>query len=398
MSRSLNLGSISTRLRRIAELAREDRERSFMTLAHYIDEHWLWEAYSADSQGRGGRHRRPDSEGVRAESAGQPSVAARSLQVGPLPGAAGQAGSHSEGRRVGDAPDRDTHLRGQGAAACGGDGARGRLRGGLLGLLVRFPARSFGARCARRSAPQSCWSSGAGGCSRSTSRASLTSSSHEHLRAFLDHRVRDGVIRRAIGKWLQAGVMEEGRVHHSEAGTPQGGVISPLLANVYLHEVVDRWFAEDVQPRLRGRARLVRYADDLVIVFADEHDARRVEKVLAKRFARFGLRLHPEKARLVQFRRPPWGSDGAGPEGPGTFVFLGFTHLWAKGRQRGSWVVRRKTAPSRLTRSLKRAREWCGRARHWPLAEQHAYSGEGDHVFRRRRPPVGAKRRAGARG
>jgi group II intron reverse transcriptase/maturase len=194
--------------------------------------------------------------------------------------------------------------------------------------------------------------------------------SHEHLRAFLDRRVRDGVIRKAIGKWLQAGVMEEGRVRHSEAGTPQGGVISPLLANVYLHEVVDRWFAEEVKPRLRGRARLVRYADDLVIVFADEHDARRVEKVLAKRFARFGLRLHPQKTRLVRFRRPPWGSDGAGPEGPGTFVFLGFTHLWAKGRKRGSWVVRRKTAASRLTRSLKRVREWCRRARHWPLAEQ----------------------------
>lgn len=193
---------------------------------------------------------------------------------------------------------------------------------------------------------------------------------HGHLSNFLDRRVRDGVIRRAIGKWLQAGVMEEGRVRHPERGTPQGGVISPLLANIYLHEVVDRWFAEEVQPRLRGRARLVRFADDLVIVFADEHDARRVAEVLPKRLARFGLRLHSEKTRLVRFRRPRWGSDGSGPQGPGTFTFLGFTHFWGKGRKPGSWVYKRKTAANRLTRSLQRAQQWCRRWRHAPIRWQ----------------------------
>jgi hypothetical protein len=185
--------------------------------------------------------------------------------------------------------------------------------------------------------------------------------------------VRDGVIRRVIGKWLKAGVMEAGRVWHPETGTPQGGVISPLLANLYLHEVVDRWFEEEVRSRLRGRAALVRYADDFVIVFADEHDARRVWQVLPKRLARFGLRLHPEKTRLVPFRRPRRGSGGRRDESPGSFTFLGFTHFWGKGRRQGSWVLKRKTASSRFTRSMTRVREWCRRWRHQSVAWQQRH-------------------------
>jgi retron-type reverse transcriptase len=156
---------------------------------------------------------------------------------------------------------------------------------------------------------------------------------HGHLRSFLDRRVRDGVIRRAIGKWLQAGVLEEGRLMHPVTGTPQGGVISPLLANLYLHEVVDRWFEEEVKPRLGGRAVLIRYADDLLIVFAGERDARRVEKVLPKRVARYGLQLHPEKTRLVPFQKPRDQEMPTQSIGPGAFTFLGFTHYWAKSRK-----------------------------------------------------------------
>jgi group II intron reverse transcriptase/maturase len=203
---------------------------------------------------------------------------------------------------------------------------------------------------------------------------------HDHLRDFLDRRVRDGVIRRAIGKWLQAGVLEGGSVRHPATGTPQGGVISPLLANLYLHEVVDRWFEEEVKPRLGGRAMLIRYADDFVIVFASEQDARRVEEVLAKRLSRFGLRLHPEKTRLVRFRAP--GGKGGPPEseGPGTFTFLGFTHYWGKSRK-GRWMVQRKTAANRLTRSLSRVRQWCRRFRHAPVSwqQQQLSLGLGGH-------------------
>ena len=109
---------------------------------------------------------------------------------------------------------------------------------------------------------------------------------------------------RLIGKWLNAGVMEDGAIEYPEAGTPQGGVISPILANIYLHEVLDEWFARQVVPRLAGRATLVRYADDAVIIFEHERDARRVLDVLPKRLAKYGLTLHPGKTRLVDFRRP----------------------------------------------------------------------------------------------
>lgn len=192
---------------------------------------------------------------------------------------------------------------------------------------------------------------------------------HDHLRTFLDRRVRDGVIRRAIGKWLQAGVLEEGRLKHPVTGTPQGGVISPVLSNIYLHEVVDRWFEEEVKPRLGGRAVLIRYADDFVIAFAEEKDARRVEEVLPKRLARFGLQLHPEKTRLVRFQKPRGKERPTPSDGPGSFTFLGFTHFWGKSRK-GNWVVRRKTAASRFTRSLSRVREWCRRWRHEPVPWQ----------------------------
>src|SRR4051794_22098926 len=125
---------------------------------------------------------------------------------------------------------------------------------------------------------------------------------HRHLHAILRRRVRDGVLLRLIGKWLNAGVLEKGCVTHPESGSPQGGVISPLLANTYLHEVLDTWFEQTVKPRLRGRAHLIPYADDAVLVFESEGDARRVMGVLPKRFGKYGLALHPEKTRLVPFQ------------------------------------------------------------------------------------------------
>lgn len=198
---------------------------------------------------------------------------------------------------------------------------------------------------------------------------------HGQLRTFLDQRVRDGVLKRLIGKWLNAGVMEDGVVSYPDSGSPQGGVVSPLLANVYLHEVLDTWFKAEVKPRLKGQAHLVRYADDAVICFSLEEDARRVMDVLPKRFGKYGLALHPEKTRLVQFR-PPRTSErdgsrgGSGPSQPGSFDLLGFTHHWAKSR-RGHWVIKQRTAKDRFARSLKRMAEWCRLARHRPVRDQH---------------------------
>jgi group II intron reverse transcriptase/maturase len=196
--------------------------------------------------------------------------------------------------------------------------------------------------------------------------------SHSDLRVFLDRRVRDGVLRRTIDKWLKAGVMEAGQVFRSDTGTPQGGVISPLLANIYLHEVIDTWFVREVQPRLRGASYLVRYADDLLIICALEEDARRIMEVLPKRLGRFGLTMHPDKTRLVRFvrpARPPGQDDGPGP-GPGTFNFLAFTHFWGRSRK-GAWVVTRKTAKDRFNRAIKKIAQWCRAHRHDAIDEQH---------------------------
>jgi len=196
---------------------------------------------------------------------------------------------------------------------------------------------------------------------------------HAHLRELLKQRVQDGVLLRLIGKWLNAGVLEDGSLMHPDAGTPQGGVISPLLANVYLHYVLDVWFTRDVQPRLRGRSFLVRYADDFVMGFACEEDARRVLEALPQRFGKYGLTLHPDKTRLVPFRRPApksnhWGSGGQ--DQPGSFDLLGFTHYWGRS-WKGFWVVKRKTAQGRLSRALTRIAAWCRLHRHAPIAEQH---------------------------
>ncbi len=193
----------------------------------------------------------------------------------------------------------------------------------------------------------------------------------KELQDVLRLRVSDGVVGRLIGKWLRAGVQEDGAVHHPDAGTPQGGVISPILSNIFLHEVLDKWWAQDVQPRLRGQASMVRFADDFVMVFSEREDALRVQAVLAKRFERFGLEVHPEKTRLVQFRRPY--PDGSGKK-PGSFDFLGFTHLWGRSRK-GKQVLKRVTAKDRFSRGLKAINAWARSARHAPIAKQAATLG-----------------------
>lgn len=192
---------------------------------------------------------------------------------------------------------------------------------------------------------------------------------HAHLREILSHRMRDGVVKRLIGKWLNAGVMEQGCLTHPETGTPQGGVISPLLANIYLHEVLDVWFEREVRPRLQGRAFLVRFADDFIMGFEWQEDAQRVQEVLPKRFAKFGLSLHPDKTRLVAFRKPR-APKGTGKGGPGSFDFLGFTHYWGRS-MKGNWVIKRKTASSRVSRAVRRMGEWLREARHLPVKKQH---------------------------
>ena len=201
---------------------------------------------------------------------------------------------------------------------------------------------------------------------------------HKQLQEFVSRRVRDGVLRRLVGKWLNAGVMEDGNLSFSETGSPQGGVISPVLANIYLHYVLDEWFGKQVKPVMRGKCRLIRYADDFVIVFQLKYDADRVMAVISKRFEKYGLAAHPEKTKLVDFRAPyhcerrrEEKSSGDGKSGGKlkTFDLLGFTHYWGKTRK-GGWAVMRKTMKSRMVRSVQSIDQWCRENRHKPVREQ----------------------------
>jgi RNA-directed DNA polymerase len=171
-----------------------------------------------------------------------------------------------------------------------------------------------------------------------------------------------------IGKWLNAGVIDGEDLTYPEKGTPQGAVVSPVLANVFLHHVLDDWFEREVKPRMKGPVFLIRFADDAVIGCVLEDDARRIMEVLPKRFGRFGLAVHPEKTKRVRFSQPnKWEATD---RENGAFDFLGFTHYWAKSR-RGNWVVKRKTAKKRLRRAMKMFWQWCRQNRHLPLQEQH---------------------------
>lgn len=367
MTRSPNLGNISTRRQRIARLAREARERSFLSLAHNIDVYWLMEAFY--------RTRRDGAPGVDGQSwAAYEQTLGANLR---------DLLDRFKSGRYKAPPVRRHHIPKGGEPGSTRPIGIPTLEDKVLQRAVAmvlesvyeedFLSCSYGFR-PRRSAHQALqalWEGtmdvGGGWVLEVDIRSFFDELDRRHLRSFLDRRVRDGVLRRTIDKWLNAGVLEEGRLSYPHSGTPQGGVISPLLANIYLHEVVDQWFEEVVKPRLRSRALLIRFADDMVFVFADERDARRVAEVLPSRFGRFGLRLHPEKTRLLDFRRPH--SEGGPSRGPGSFDFLGMTHYWGRSR-RGNRLVKRKTAKRRLSQALKRLRAWCRKYRHRPVRWQ----------------------------
>jgi RNA-directed DNA polymerase len=191
---------------------------------------------------------------------------------------------------------------------------------------------------------------------------------HHQIRKLLQKRINDGHILRLIGKWLNAGVIDEGRIHYPDCGSPQGGVISPLIANIFLHHVLDEWYVTQARPRLRGRSFLIRFADDFILGCESEQDADRLMQVLPKRFARYGLTLHPEKSKTIRFQRP---GKAAVKSGNGTFDFLGFTHYWGKSR-RGHWVIKRQTMRKRQARAMRNLHLYCRNHKHDPVEEQHS--------------------------
>ena len=192
----------------------------------------------------------------------------------------------------------------------------------------------------------------------------------ENLVEMMRRRVTDGGMLRLIGKWIRVGAIDNGKLIVSETGTGQGQPISPLLANIYLHHILDKWFEEVVKPLLKGEAHEIRYADDAILCFQYREDAEKVLEVLPKRFAKFGLTLHPEKTRLIAFGRFAQGeAKKRGKKKPDTFDFLGFTHICARSRQ-GKFTVHVKTIDKRLRRGLKSIADWCKQHRHDPVSEQ----------------------------
>jgi len=184
---------------------------------------------------------------------------------------------------------------------------------------------------------------------------------HGILRGFLDRRIKDGVIRKMIDKWLKAGVMESGNISYPDEGTPQGGIISPILSNIYLHYVLDEWFSEQIQPLLTGKSFMIRFADDFIMGFSNKSDAQRVMEVLPKRFAKYKLTLHPEKTKLVDLNSERGESERS-------FDFLGFTHYLGSSRK-GNIVLKRKTSSKKLTRAITRMDEFIKGNRHKRLRE-----------------------------
>jgi len=190
------------------------------------------------------------------------------------------------------------------------------------------------------------------------------------LLRFVEHRVGGPRIISLVRRWLKAGILEDGELHPNEEGTPQGGSVSVLLSNLYLHHVLDLWFEQVVKPRLKGEAYLVRYIDDFVVCFQYRADALRMQNALRKRLGKFGLELEPTKTKLVQFGRfAQRHANKRGRRRPETIYFLGFT-LYCTQNRKGNFKVGWRTEKSRLQRSLANLRDLMRRMRHLKLQEQ----------------------------
>ena len=197
---------------------------------------------------------------------------------------------------------------------------------------------------------------------------------HEWLMKFVSHRIADRRILRLIEQTLKAGVMEEGKWQATKAGTPQGGVLSPLLANIYLHYSLDLWVEAWRKRRARGEVYIVRYADDAVLGFQYREDAVRLQRELTQRLEKFALKLHPEKTRLLEFGRFAESNRAQRGEGkPETFAFLGFTHICARRRSDGSFTVRRITVEKRMRGFIAKMKAWLLENRQVPIAVQGNY-------------------------
>lgn len=372
MTGTLSPSSISTKLQRIATLASEDPQRVLTTLTHHIDVPFLKEAYR--------RTRKDGAVGVDGQTAQAYSQHLEANLTSLLHRFKSGTYYAPPVRRVYIPKDEGKAFRPIGIPSFE-DKVLQRAVAMVLEAVYEqdFVDCSYGFRPNRspHQALDAFWNDTmrmkGGWAIKIDIKSYFDTISHAKLRAILDQRVRDGVIRRTIDKWLKAGVLENGCVKHSETGVPQGSGVSPILSNLFLHEVLDTWFEREVKPRLKGEAVLCRFADDAVILCKRLDDAQRVMAVLPKRFEKYGLTLHPDKTCLIRFTRPPYGKGrrrGEDESWPGPVDLLGFTLYWGRSR-RGHWLVRLKTASDRLNRALKRINTWCRKNRHAKIGWQH---------------------------
>lgn len=361
--------TVSTKQQRIAQLAKQSPEMVFTSLAYHMDIDWLREAY-----------RRTKKSGA----SGVDGVTAEEFETNLEDNLKELLERAKSGRYKAPPVKRAYIPKGQGAGELRPIGIptlEDKVLQRAVCMLIEpiyeqdFKNSSYGFRPGRsqHQAIKAIWKEtmdmNGGWILDVDIRKYFDTIDHAQVQAMLRQRVNDGVITRLVGKWLNAGVQEEGQLSYPEAGSPQGGVISPLLSNIYLHHVMDVWFETLIKPRMMGKVFMVRFADDLVIGFSDKQDAMRVFETLPKRFAKFGLAVHPEKTRLVPFNRP--SKENQKPDkDTGTFDFLGFTHYWGRS-QKGNWVVKRKTASKRLRSKIKGIAEWCRNNRHRPVREQY---------------------------
>jgi len=357
--------NMSPGLLKVARRAQRDPEEKLRSLAHLLDEGALTRAY--------GRIRNRAAVGVDGISKADYGKA--------LEANIRELHQRMKARRYRHQPIRRAWIpKGQGKRPIGISTVEDKIVQGALAELLElayepvFSDVSYGFRPNRRAhqalaaLDQSLYRGEASWILEADIEAFFDSIDRKMLMEMLRERIADESLMRLIGKCLHVGVLDGEEYTTPDEGTVQGSVLSPILGNVYLHHVLDAWFEREVRPRLRGQAKLIRYADDFVIGFERQDDAKRVMSVVGKRFARYRLTLHPDKTRLVPFSKPPRGGNG---KGVGTVDFLGFTVYWRRSRN-GNWVPGFKTRKGRLRDAIRRIAAWCRRHRHDPVKQQHA--------------------------
>jgi group II intron reverse transcriptase/maturase len=366
MAGAKTLENMSPELKRVAERAKRDPQQRLLALARFIDVPALARAFD-----RLRKDAAVGVDGVTVEQYGQ----RLEENLGRLHERmkAGQY-RHQPIRRV-HIPKEGGKTRPIGVSSIEDKIVQGALRAVLEAVYEQeFRPCSYGFRPGRRAhdalraLDRAVWKGSASYILEADIVSFFDSIDRKMLMEMLRERIADESLMRLVGKCLHVGVLDGEEYDEPEQGTVQGSVLSPLLGNVYLHNVLDLWIERDVKPRLRGRCELIRFADDFVLCFERQDDALRVERALRERIAKYGLTLHPEKTRLITFR-PPSG-PGSG-KGSSTFDFLGFTLYWQR-TMRGKWRMAYKTRRVRLWRAVRAVADWCRRHRHLPVKDQHA--------------------------